>query len=77
MLSVLRLLSGRQALRLSQGDCVLRTANSALKVLGLAVGACALLVGSVASASGEAGWAVFALLVLSAVVVAIAQQTLP
>ena len=55
----------------------IRTANSALKVLGLAVGACALLVGSVASASGDAGWAVFALLVLSAVVVAIAQQTLP
>jgi hypothetical protein len=56
---------------------VLRTANTALKVLGLAVGSGALLVGLVARASGEGGWVVFALLVLSAVVVAIAQQTLP
>jgi hypothetical protein len=73
---VLRLLSERQALRLSPTDRVLSTATTALKVLGLAVGL-GTLIGLVAHGSGEAGWAVFALLVLSAVVVAIAQQTLP
>jgi hypothetical protein len=54
---------------------VLRTA-AALKPLGFAAGLGAP-VGLVGRGPGEAGWAVFALLVLSAVVVAIAQQTLP
>lgn len=49
---------------------------AALKAFSLAVGLGAP-VGLVSRGSGEAGWAVFALLVLSAVVVAIAQQTLP
>ncbi len=54
---------------------VLRLSATALKVLAPALGA-GTLVGLIAHSSGGAG-SVFVLLVLSAVVVAIAQQTLP
>jgi hypothetical protein len=54
---------------------VLRSSATALKVLAPALGV-STLVGLVARDSAGGGW-LFALLVLSAFVVAIAQQTLP
>jgi hypothetical protein len=77
---MLRLLQAyRRDLHVSKAGCIGKLpwrTTTALKVLAPAVGL-GTLVGLVARSSAGAGWAVFALLVLSAVVVAIAQQTLP